>query len=248
MELDPTTFLMEVINFLILVWILNRVFYRPVRRIIAERQETMEKIRAEADQALAEAAALKENYEGRLASWDVEKAGMRSQLQSDITLERERRMASLEGELEEMREKFRIAEERRTMELTRLSEEHAISDAARFASRLLTRIATPEQGERLVEMFLEDMAALPDDQRQAVTEALGKDGTAVNVVSAHPLTPEASELFKERFREIFPVAQLFNFTDDPSLLAGIRVIAGPWNMAANLKDELAFFRGGSNGD
>lgn len=248
MELDLSTFILEVVNFLILVWIMNRILYRPVRSIIARRQEALEGLRAEAERFREEATGLQQSYQGRLASWDAEKAELRRQLQAEIAAERRRLLEGLAEELNGVRDKARVAEERRARELVRLSEERAIADAGRFAALLLARIATPEQGLRLMEMLLEDLSLLTDDRHRAMAEALGRDDTVVRVVSAHPLPPSACRAFESRFREIFPQALRFSFAEDPALLAGMRVVAGPWNLAANLKDELAFFRGGTDAD
>ena len=226
MELDLTTFLMEVANFLILVWIMKRLLYKPVQAIIAKRQAAMELTRSEAEQMRNDATELGQAYQGRLASWDEEKAELRRQL----------------------RDKARVTEERLAEERVRLSEERAIANAGRFAARLLTRVATPELGGQLMEMLLEDLAGLPDDKRRAIVEALGREEAVVRVVSAHPLAESVSEQFEKRFREIFPAARQFNFSVSEDLLAGIRINTGPWNLSANLKDELAFFRGGINGD
>lgn len=248
MELDLSTLIMEAVNFLILVWIMNRILYRPVAAIIAQRQAALERTRVEAEQLKSEATGLRQTYQGRLASWDAEKAELRRQLQGEMSAERQRLMAALDEELAGTRDKARVAEERRSQEVARLCEERAIASAGRFAASLLARIATAEQSIRLQEMLLEDLAMLPDDQRRAIAEALGRDDALVRVVSAHPLEPTASRAFESRFREIFPEALRFSFTEDPTLLAGVRVIAGPWNLAANLSDELAFFRGGIDAD
>jgi F-type H+-transporting ATPase subunit b len=247
MELDLTTFLMEVVNFLILVWIMNRILYKPVLGIIAARQERMERTRSEAERLREEASRLEQTFQGRLASWDSEKAELRRRLQAEIAADRERLAADLDAELAGMREKARVAEERRTEELVRLSEERAIANAGRFASRLLTRLATPELGMRLLEMLLEDLAGLPDEQRRAIAETLDGEDALVGVTSAHILGEDARKTFEARFLDVFPTAGRLRFTEDASLLAGVRVTAGPWNLAANLRDELAFFRGGVNG-
>ena len=248
MELDLTTFLMEVANFLILVWIMHRLLYKPVRTIIAKRQAAMELTRSEAERMRTEATELGKIYQGRLASWDEEKAELRRQLQTEIIAERQRLVANLDLELAGIRDKARVVEERQAEERVRLSEERAIANAGRFAARLLTRIATPELGKQLMEMLLEDLAGLHDEQHRAIVEALGREEAVVQVVSAHPLAEAASERFEERFRELFPAAQCFSFSVNESLLAGIRVNTGPWNLSANLKDELVFFQGGINGD
>lgn len=248
MEIDLTTLLMEIANFMILVWIMNRLLYKPVRRIIAERQAAMEQTRAEAERMRTEAAGLEQTYQGRLASWDTEKTELRRQLQGEIAAERQRLTAGLEVELAGMRDKARVTEERRAEEMVRQSEERAIANAGQFAARLLTRTATPELGSRLMEMMLEELTGLPDEQRRSIVESLGGEESVVHVVSAHPLAETAEEAFEARFRESFPAARQFSFSVNEALLAGIRVIVGPWNLSANLKDELAFFRGGINGD
>ena len=55
MELDWSTFLLEIINFLILVWILKRFLYRPVLEVITRRREQVEKTLHEAHSLRAEA-------------------------------------------------------------------------------------------------------------------------------------------------------------------------------------------------
>ena len=55
MELTWTTFLLEVINFLVLVWLLKRLFYAPVMRAIAARRAAVEKTLADAEATKREA-------------------------------------------------------------------------------------------------------------------------------------------------------------------------------------------------
>lgn len=38
MDFDWTTFILEIINFLILIWILKHFLYRPVLKVISERR------------------------------------------------------------------------------------------------------------------------------------------------------------------------------------------------------------------
>ena len=48
MQIDWTTLVLEIINFLVLVWILKRFLYRPVMEAIAARQQRVEGKLAEA--------------------------------------------------------------------------------------------------------------------------------------------------------------------------------------------------------
>ena len=72
MEVDWTTFALEIINFLILVWILKRFFYHPVLDVIARRRAGIEKEMADAKAVEEKARVLEQQYENRLVSmWPV---------------------------------------------------------------------------------------------------------------------------------------------------------------------------------
>ena len=74
MELDWSTFILEIINFLVLVWLLKRFFYKPVLNVINRRREQIQKKISDAEGVRHEAESLKSDYENRLAGWEDEKA------------------------------------------------------------------------------------------------------------------------------------------------------------------------------
>ena len=63
MEFDWTTFTLEIINFLILVWILKRFLYRPILDVIAKRRAGIEKTLADAQRIETEAIEIKQQNE-----------------------------------------------------------------------------------------------------------------------------------------------------------------------------------------
>ena len=48
MELNWSTFILEIINFLVLIWILKRFLYKPVLDVIARRRAGIEKTLSDA--------------------------------------------------------------------------------------------------------------------------------------------------------------------------------------------------------
>ena len=73
MQIDWTTFALEIINFLVLVWILKRFLYRPVLDTLARRRAGVEHTLAEARETEARAKTLQDQYASRLAEWEGEK-------------------------------------------------------------------------------------------------------------------------------------------------------------------------------
>ena len=73
MEFNLSTFVLEIINFLILIWILQRLFYKPVLAVIARRKQHIDKTLAEAQKLQEQAEQLRQRYENRQNQWEREK-------------------------------------------------------------------------------------------------------------------------------------------------------------------------------
>jgi F-type H+-transporting ATPase subunit b len=240
MNFDWTTFLLELFNFFILLWILRRFLYRPVLEVIQARQRKIEDQLREAEQARTEAHAAKEVCEQRLAAWEKEKARAYTELEKEIAAERERLLAGVAEEITEARAKRQAQEDRERQEWARMAEQQALELGGRFVVRLLERTASPELEARLVSVALADLPALPEAEVNKLRAALADD--ALEVASAFPLADGqraalAEVLEKLAGRPVNPV-----FRQNPALLAGLRIHAGPWVLGANLRDELKFFR------
>jgi F-type H+-transporting ATPase subunit b len=117
---------LEIVNFLILVWILKRFLYQPVMAMIARRRAAIEQKLADATARLEQGHDLERQYRERLADWKREKEQSRTTLHGELDQERARLMEQLKAELEQERERARVLEVRRTEELRRNLESEAL--------------------------------------------------------------------------------------------------------------------------
>ncbi|HLZ35885.1 MAG TPA: F0F1 ATP synthase subunit delta [Nitrospira sp.] len=241
MELDWTTFALEIVNFLVLVWLLKRLLYKPVLNAIAVRKADIQRTLSEAETMRQEAQALREQYEHRQAGWIEEKETARSQMLEEVNAERVRLLAALRSSLEQEREKAKALEERRLSELTRQVEDAAIAQGGRFAARLLSRFASAELEARLVELVVGDLRRLSEERRQIIRTACAKGNAPVIVSSAYVLGQPQRESVTEAVQSLLDRSVSFEWQEDAHLLAGIRLSLGPWMLGANLQDELKFF-------
>lgn len=239
MEFDGTTFALEIINFLVLVWLLQHFLYKPVTTAIAQRQAGIEKIIADAQATRSAADALKLQYENRTVEWEQEKADARRQLQQEMEAERGRRMAALQAALDEERNKLRAVEQRRNLEQRQHLEEEASAEGGRFAGRLLSSLASAELEERIRLLLLDDLRQLPEQQVHAL-RAAGQSGE-LKISSAYPLDEAQRASLTEAFGVLAGSPVGCEFEQDPKLIAGLRISIGPWTLRASLLDELHFF-------
>eukprot|EP00906_Rhabdomonas_costata_P005328 RCo008000 len=133
MAFDWTTFSLEIINFLVLVWILKRFLYQPVLKTIAERRSGIERTLQNAQEKETSAFTLKTQYESRLADWEQEKLATRAHLSAEIAAERQRQMESLNKELALERERNAAQNAHKLEMLKRELTTHCNIQARQFA-------------------------------------------------------------------------------------------------------------------
>lgn len=243
MEFDWTTFALEALNFLVLVWLLKRFFYRPVLAVIEARRAATSKTIADAEAVRREAEGLKSEYVAHLAAVDGDRAAAKAGLDEEIAAERVRRLAALMAEIADERKRREALEAREKSELERDLQRQAVAIAARFAARFLDRLAGPELDAKLVDLALDELDAQPAERLEALRAALRDPAVSVKVVTAHPLDAArratfAGALDKMAGRPLEP-----DFIEDAMLKAGVCIMAGSWVLMANLRDELGFFAG-----
>ncbi len=248
MQLDPTSFVLELINFAVLVWILHRFLYRPVLAAIDRRRAAVEKSLAEAKGVREQAAGLQAQVGERLASWERERAAAKGKLAAELAAQREKGLAEAARAAGEERARLAALQAKQDLERRRADDQRALDQAAAFAARLLERLSGPELDARLVEMLAADLAALPEDKLRALAEAARAAGASLAVHSARPLSDAARARLEQALSRQFGVECRAQFAVDAALLSGVRVALGPWLLQADLGDELRFFSRGPSGE
>lgn len=247
MELSWSTLVLEVINFIVLVWILKRFLYKPVLDIIARRRADVEKTLTDAGERQHEAEALQREFEGRLADWNAERQKARDSLALEMDEERARQLTALRAMLAEEHEKARAADERRIADLHDQAEQRALELGARFASRLLGESATPDLQAQLLELLLTELGTWPAERLSALTASAGARPEKILVTSAFALSASQRQRLHDALAAAIQSDWPIEFAEDPKLLAGLRITIGSGVLGLNLQDELQGFTHLSDG-
>lgn len=241
MELNWSTFLLEIVNFLVLVWILKRFFYRPVLDAIARRRNDIEKTLKEAETLHKQAEALQQQYQNRLAVWEQERQRALVELAKEIEEERTSQLAALRVTLNKEREKADVLAKRRSEAERRQAEEMALTQGAELATRLLSLAAGPELERRLLELLVQELTA-GSKERWSMLHDLGTNKPARIVVSsAFSLGDQQRRTLEQAIGAALGMSGPFHYEEDRGLMAGLRINVGAWVLGANLQDELKAF-------
>ena len=242
MELNWTTFFLEILNFLVLVWLLKRLLYLPVKEMIEKRRLSLEEQLQKTRDMKKEAEQLTAQYTHRLADWEKERQEARTQLEREIAVEREHLLSKLEDELSARKKKNEILDERNKREQQEQCEFRGVEMGARFAANLLARVASEDLESRLIELLMAEIRDLPDEQRNVLaTISDESQNHTAEIASAYLLSEQRRHDLQIYVNDLLDKPLAITFIQDPKLLAGVRIKVGPWIIDANLAEELRAF-------
>jgi F-type H+-transporting ATPase subunit b len=243
MQIDTTTFILQLVNFLVLVWILHRFLYRPVMAAIDRRRAAIDQSIADARREREEADRLRKQAEARVADWERERTRARTALEAELAVLRKKGLAEVAQAEAQARERHAALQAKREAGWKRETEQLALDQAAAFAARLLARVADAALDERLVDVLAEDLRSWPEARISPLAEAARASGGRVRVTSARPLAEAARGRLARALSERLGVECHPEYAADEALLGGVRVALGPWVLQASLRDELRALAG-----
>jgi F-type H+-transporting ATPase subunit b len=228
MTIDWWTLGIQTVNVVILVWLLERFFWRPVAAMIEQRRISAERILADAEAKRSQAIAA-------LAEIELTRAGFAREREAILASAHE---AAERARIEHLDEAAKKAASLEADARAAIEKEKALAGKAwagrasrlsvEIAERLAARLDGPAVRAAFLSWLLKEIRTLPDPVRQAVAA----DGVALEAISATPLAPADQERYRERIGEAFGAHPQIVFKADPALIAGLE-LHGPHLVVRN---------------
>jgi len=155
-NLNVTT-LIQVVNFLILIALLSRFLFAPLKKFLAERAEGIEKALAEAKLAREATAKAREEYRAQILATQREAAALREQAQREVEAERQRLLKASRDEAQRVLDDAKAAIEMETKRARASLRDEVVTLSLTAAERLLGRAMTTEDQKRLAEQYVREL-------------------------------------------------------------------------------------------
>ena len=241
MEFNLSTFVLEIINFLILIWILQRLFYKPLLEVIAKRKQFIDQSLSEAKNLQLQAEQQCSLYENRQKLWEQEKQTAITALHRQLEAERKAHLDKLNADLEQERQKANVLLSKQRRELQQQTEKQALRNGAKFAGMLLHQSTGPELEARLFTLLMDNLTTLPEACKLSLTTLGTKKSVPIKITSAYPLPSEMRRQLEQKLGTLINSQINFQYHQDEALIAGLRMDIGAWMLNANLQHELIGF-------
>jgi F-type H+-transporting ATPase subunit b len=228
----------QILNFLILVWLLKRFLYKPILGAIDAREKRIAAELADADAKKAEAQKEREDFQAKNKAFDEQRAALLAKADGDAKAERERLLGDARKEADALREKqaaaLRNDRARLVGEIGRLARDEVFE----IARKALSDLATVSLEERIGEVFTRRLRELDEKARADLGGAIKTlTGPAV-VRSAFDLGPGQRAAIQNALNEDFSANVPLRFEVAWDTVCGIELMANgqrvSWSIAGYL--------------
>lgn len=219
MTLDWWGLGLQAVNVLILVWLLSRVFWRPVAGAIARRQDAAQAMLDEGKTVQAKAdAALAEIAEAR-AGIAAEREAMLSEAKAAADAASKAALKEAQAKAETLIAAARTAIDRDRNTARKENATRAAELSVEIAARLLGRFNTAEVQATFLAQLVEAIAGMSAADRAALTASA--DGIEI-VTATDPEDVERVRI-EHAVKEALGGTPRLRFVTDPSVIAGLEL-------------------------
>jgi F-type H+-transporting ATPase subunit b len=223
MRFDPWTLGLQLANFLVLVWLLQRFLYRPVLGIIAARKAATDKLIDDAEIAKRAAEDLKQNLESQRTAIAHEREAALQAAREAADAESKAVLAKAHVAAEALSLEAKKTFERERAQVVRTVGRDAARLAVAIARRLLREAPAASVEERLLDLVCDDVKALPADSKKHIAERVAADNRTLEVVTATPLDKPTAARFGQSLSAALGFPATPKFRVDKALIAGVEV-------------------------
>jgi len=239
MLIDWFTVSAQVVNFLILVWLLKRFLYKPILHAVDAREKRIAKELADADTKKTEAEKEREKFQKKNEAFDQQRDELLSKAKDEAKAERQRLLDEARQAADALRAKRQDALKREQQslndEITRRTREEVLA----IARKTLTDLAGTSLEERMSEVFTRRLRELNNEAKEGLAKALKTSSDPVLVRSAFELPSEQRAAIQHALNETFSAEIQVRFETAPDVISGIELTANGRTVAWSIADYLA---------
>ena len=239
MLIDWFTIVAQVLNFLILVWLMKRFLYKPILRALDEREKRIAAELANADKKMADAQKKSDEFTHKNEEFDQQRAALLRKATDEVQAERQRL-------LEEAR-KAAAALSSKRLETLR-NEEHDLHQAISrrtqqevfaIARKTLTDLAGASLEERMVDVFISRLRELNGEKKGLLASAFKASPGPVIVRTTFDLPSAQRASTEGAIKEALGAEIQVQFVTAPDLISGIEITTNGQKVAWSIADYLA---------
>lgn len=238
MQIDWFTLAAQLVNFVILVALLQRLLYRPLVGAMERREREIEERLEEGARMQAEARERADALEVEREALERERSERLRQAEREAETRRSELLEEAREEVEERRRRWREAVESERESFLEELRRRMARQVVTVSRRVLRDLATNDLERRAAERFVDRMEGLDGEWRQRLGQAIERSGEDPVVESAFELGEETRERIRRALESVLPEERTLRFRERADVGFGVELVAGALELGWSLERYL----------
>jgi len=238
MQLDWITTIAQVINFLVLVYLLKRFLYRPIVNAMNKREANIALQLDEAQQQSAVAQQQSNDYQEKVNALERQREQLIEDAKREAEVQRSQLMDELRSEIATIRSRWHDEVKREQQAFLAQARQMVGEQVCFVARRALSELADDKLENQMLTVFLLKLTEVPKFDKLKLAESATANGLTVE--SHFPISQTNQEKITAIIHQQIAPGLTINFKQVADLICGI-TLKGPgfkleWNLDSYLED------------
>lgn len=234
MAIDWITVSAQIINFLILVWLLKRFLYQPVMRAIARREQRIAEQLVEAETREQKADQQAQQYQAQIKKFEQQREGLIAKAKQEIEEHKRQMLDDAREEVSRNRKQWQQQIDLEKEAFLNQFRQHAADVIQMLARKALADLANADLEEQIIQSFVHRLKTLDRESRIMLANV----SEPLRIVTTFKLEDTARTRITRAIQEYFPQATGVEYSESPGLLCGIECTIGGQRLSWHLADYL----------
>jgi F-type H+-transporting ATPase subunit b len=247
MLIDWFTVLAQVVNFLILVWLLKHFLYRPILDALDAREKRIAKELADADTKKAEAQSARDEFQQKNEEFEQQRAALLNKATEEAKAERQRLLDEARQAADALSARRQETLRSDAHNLNQAISHRAQQEVFAIARRALTDLADSSLEERMAGVFIRRLQQMDEQTKKGLGDSLRSASEPALVRSTFDLPAAQRTAIQQTLNETFSAEISIRFETMPELVSGIELTANGQKVAWSIADYLSSLEKGVAG-
>lgn len=230
MQINWFTVIAQIINFLILVWLMKKYLYKPILQAIDEREKKITAELADAKSKVAEAKNEQDEFKKKNDAFDQHKKKMMDGVTADAEKEHQTLIDAAKAEAADLKHKLEEAakelQESMNDQLAQKTQEEVLS----ITKKALSELASTNLEEQTVHVFIRNIKGISVKDKKQFTDAF-HGGSALSIKSAFDLPEKEQKNIKAAIAEVLGPDIKYAFETDLKMISGIELVTKDYKLS-----------------
>ncbi|MEO6453124.1 MAG: hypothetical protein ABIN97_03580 [Ginsengibacter sp.] len=238
MKVNWFTVIAQVINFLILVWLLRKFLYKPILNAVNEREKKITGQLKDADEKKAATQKEQDDFKKKNEDFDQQKKSLMDKAVADANAEKQKLTDEAKTEANTLRSNMEIAakekQENDNVEIAKKTQQQVFA----ITRKALTDIASISLEEQSANTFIKRLKESTDDEKKQFTDAFKANSNAILVRSAFELPAKQQGEIHDAVNVTLSADTQLQFKTAPEIISGIELSTNGYKIAWSFSEYL----------